>query len=123
MADLHERRVLLVDDHRLNLDYREIRLKQAGFSVVAASNGFDALRMAKAEKPDIVVTDIRMAGMDGFALCRQIRQLYDIPVILYSASDLPEDAEESARAIGASAIMTSSCDLSGLIKRIQELLA
>lgn len=123
MVDRHEKRVLLVDDNALNLKYREYRLVQAGFCVVAASNGFDALRIAKLKKPDIVVTDIRMAGMDGFVLCRELRDLYDVPVILYSAAEISQGAQEYAKAIGASAVLnTSTYDMSKLINSINELL-
>jgi len=118
--------VLLVDDHAMKLEYTRHRLENAGFSVLTADNGFDALRIVKAEKPNIVVSDIRMSKMDGYGLCCQIRSdpsLAGIPVVLYSAYDVGTEDEHYARSIGAASVMTSSFDVEPLAKKIRSLLS
>lgn len=115
-------KILLVDDLRAILECRQVHLEKAGFCVLAADSGLSALRIAQTEKPDLVVTDIRMAGMDGYELCRKVRALYDVPVILYSAYDINHEHREAAKSVGASVVMTSVCQIGELIKTIRSLL-
>jgi CheY-like chemotaxis protein len=115
-------RILLVDDQRSALKYRQGRLEQAGFVVLAADNGLSALRIAKAQRPDLVVTDIRMEAMDGYELCRKIRELYDVPVILYSSYHIDQEHQEAAASVGAAVVMTSAYQTSELIGTIRSLL-
>jgi len=115
-------RILLVDDQHSILECRQLRLEQAGFAVTAADSGLSALRIAKSQRPDVVVTDIRMAGMDGYELCRKIRELYDVPVILYSAYDITQEHRKAAKSVGAAVVMTSACQIGELVKTIRGLL-
>jgi len=115
-------KILLVDDNRPVLECRQVTLKRAGFIVMAADSGLSALRIAQSEKPDVVVTDIRMAGMDGYELCRKVRELYEVPVILYSAYDLSEEHQNAARAVGAAVVLTSACRIDELVQAIRSLL-
>lgn len=115
-------KILLADDLRAILECRKLRLEQEGFAVLAADSGLSALRIAKSQRPDLVVTDIRMAGMDGYELCRKIRGLYDVPVILYSAYDISRELEEAAASVGAAVVMTSVCQIGELVKTIRSLL-
>ena len=67
------------------LDYK---LGQAGFSVITASNGADALRLARERRPDLMVTDLQMPGGDGLSLCLQLSaepETRKIPVIMLTA--------------------------------------
>ena len=63
-------KVLVVDDSPADLKNISNIVSEAGFSVVSATNGKDAVQMAKAEKPNIIFLDIIMPAMDGFATCR-----------------------------------------------------
>ncbi len=80
--------LLIVDDEphvRHMLDYKLVR---AGFSVITASNGVDALRLAREHRPDLVVTDLQMPGGDGLSLCLKLNEQPDtatIPVIMLTA--------------------------------------
>ncbi len=80
--------LLIVDDEahvRHMLDYKLVR---AGFSVITASNGVDALRLAREQRPDLVVTDLQMPGGDGLSLCLKLHEQPDtatIPVIMLTA--------------------------------------
>jgi len=84
-------KVLLVED---DLDLREITmyaLRRAGFNVVTASDGPHALTQIEAEHPEIVLLDVNLPTVDGFEVCRRIRQGYDIPIIMLTARTGDED--------------------------------
>jgi PAS domain S-box-containing protein len=92
--------VLLADDNADMRDYVR-RLLAERFSVITANDGQHALRLARAERPDLVLSDVMMPVLDGFGLMRAIRNddtLRDVPVILLSAR-----ADEEARAEGLDA--------------------
>ncbi len=83
------RRVLVVDDDPLNLELLRLRLGAAGFDVVTAETGEEALNAAVADRPDAVLSDIQMPGMDGWQLRRAFQQdarLARIPVVLISSA-------------------------------------
>jgi len=89
------KRVLIVEDEvkiaRLVRDY----LRQAGFDVLEAVDGPSALAMARAEKPDMIVLDLGLPGMDGLDVTRQIRMTSSVPIIMLTAR-----TEESDRIVG-----------------------
>ncbi len=82
------RTLLIVDDEphvRHMLDYKLVR---AGFSVITATNGVDALRLVREHHPDLMVTDLQMPGGDGLSLCMKLSEQPDtatIPVIMLTA--------------------------------------
>jgi CheY-like chemotaxis protein len=87
------KRILVVDDDFAVLEVTKVVLEQEGFSVATASNGEDALAMAKTEPPDVVVTDFMMPLMNGAELARQMRAsplLAPIPIIMVSATSAAE---------------------------------
>ena len=99
---------LIVDDDEMARTYLERVLVSQGHDVVTASNGLDALAITHESPPDVVVSDIMMPEMDGFALCRRIRQdprLARMPFVFYSATYTEPRDEEFARAIGVSRIL------------------
>ncbi len=69
------RKVLLVDDEEDILELLRYNLEREGILVFTAVNGRDALKVAKAERPDLVVLDIMMPGMDGVEVCNELRKL------------------------------------------------
>lgn len=68
-------KVLLVDDEPDIVELLKYNLEREGYAVSTALNGRDALRLAKSERPDLIVLDIMMPGMDGVEVCNQLRQL------------------------------------------------
>jgi two-component system alkaline phosphatase synthesis response regulator PhoP len=68
-------KVLLVDDEQDIVDLLKYNLEREGYAVSTALNGRDALKVAKSERPDLIVLDIMMPGMDGVEVCNQLRQL------------------------------------------------
>ena len=95
------RRILLVDDNIDMRDYVRRLLEQSGYEVEAVEDGLAAVRAARGRKPDLVLTDVMMPGLDGFGLVREFRadpELCPLPIILVSAR-----AGEEARIEGINA--------------------
>jgi len=88
---MHQKpKVLIVDDEPLNLDYLEQELEDFNYHILTAVNGRDALDKIQSELPDLVLLDIMMPVLDGFAVLAQIKadpRLRDIPVIVISAAN------------------------------------
>ncbi len=69
-----EKTILVVDDEQDIVDLISYNLSKEGFKVLTASNGLDAVQTATEQKPDLVILDIMMPGMDGFEVCRSLRE-------------------------------------------------
>jgi two-component system response regulator GlrR len=112
-------KVLLVDDDPDLLRLLSIRLKACGFDIKCADSGEAALAALDWQRPDIVVTDLRMQGMDGLALFDAVRQRHlSLPVIVLTAhGSIPEAIEATQR--GIAGYLTKPYDASQLIAQIQ----
>jgi len=86
--------ILVVDDAPLNVKLLRLILKDAGYQVLEASNGPEALEVMRREKPDAMVLDVRMPGMTGYQVCQEVRRdpaFATLPVIMVTALSLPEE--------------------------------
>ena len=85
---MNKQKILIVDDEPFNVDYLEQELEDLDYDTVSASNGQEALEKVHAEAPDLMLLDIMMPVMDGFAVLARMKmdpQLRDIPIIVISA--------------------------------------
>jgi DNA-binding response OmpR family regulator len=80
-----ERRVLIVDDEACIRDVLGRYLRQAGFVTMDAADGLQALRVARATPPDLMILDLMLPGMDGMDVCRTLRQSWAGPVLMLTA--------------------------------------
>ncbi|WP_275956000.1 response regulator transcription factor [Sporosarcina sp. E16_3] len=87
-------KILVVDDDPNILELVNIQLTQAGYTVLKASDGFEALKILEEELPDLAVVDVMMPGMDGYTLTKMLRAEADIPVLLLTAKGQLEDKEK-----------------------------
>jgi two-component system KDP operon response regulator KdpE len=110
--------VLVVDDHPKVLTFVEIDLKLRGFEVVSTCSGKAALELVSSVKPDIVLLDMVMPGMDGFEVLRELRTFSDLPVIAFSASPGNQD---QALGAGANDFMHKPFDPDDMVRRIKAL--
>jgi DNA-binding response OmpR family regulator len=111
--------VLIVDDHPKVLKFIEIDLKLRGFSVICAGSGKEALDQVNSGKPDIVLLDMVMPGIDGFEVLEKLRTFTQIPVIAFSASPGNQDPAMKA---GANDFMHKPFDPDEMARRIKALL-
>lgn len=125
MEDGIKPRVLVCDDEASFLRLLEINLKRAGFDVLTASDGSDALQLALEGKPDLIVVDLLMPRMDGIELVRRIREessIANTPVIVLTAHAFDEDHQKATDA-GANEVLAKPVDLPTLIERMRHLVA
>lgn len=78
-------RVLVVDDEAQIVRVLRGYLERAGFHVLTAHDGTEALRVARRERPDLIILDLMLPGMDGLDVCRAIRRESDVPIIMLTA--------------------------------------
>ena len=113
--------VLVVDD---DVDVRELvaeLLARAGYSVSQAPNGREALKLLFDERPDLVLLDISMPELDGWATLERIRELSDVPVLMLSALGAELEKVRALRA-GADDYVTKPFGRQELLARVESLL-
>ena len=119
---MYKGNLLLVDDDPDLLRLLAIRLNASGYTVSTANSGTQALSMIAAERPDLVVTDLRMAGLDGMALFHEIERRYSgLPVIILTAHGTIPDAVAATR-LGVFGYITKPYDGNELIAQIERAL-
>jgi CheY-like chemotaxis protein len=96
--------ILIVDDHEENRYHLQVLFRSSGFEVATAANGAEALAIARQTPPDLVVSDVLMPVMDGFALCRAWvgdPLLQSVPLVFYSATYTDARDQDFALSLGA----------------------
>lgn len=88
-------RVLVVDDEKNIVDIIKYNLKKEGYEVITAYDGEEAIKLNEENEPDLILLDIMMPKLDGYAACRKIREKYDTPIIMLTAR-----AEEVDKVLG-----------------------
>jgi DNA-binding response OmpR family regulator len=109
-------RILIVDDDPRLLHIVAMYLGIEGYDVVTAENGEAGLKEVDMQRPDLVILDIMMPGMDGIEACRRIRTSPDtqsVPIVMFSALSSDDDIER-ARLAGANHLITKPFNLVGL---------
>lgn len=114
--------ILVVDDDRLVLATLVHGLAQAGYEVVDADNGDDAILLARERRPDLALLDIRMEGKSGFDVAETLRDKYRIPFMFLSAfSD--DDTVAQVKALGAVAYLVKPLDIRQIVPAVEAALA
>jgi two-component system, OmpR family, response regulator len=117
-----EARLLVVDDEPNILELLSASLRFAGFDVATATNGNDALRVASTYRPDLVVLDVMMPGLDGFEVVRRLRKEEQrVPVLFLTAKDGTED-KVAGLTLGGDDYITKPFSLEEIIARIRAVL-
>ncbi|MCE8422612.1 MAG: response regulator, partial [Candidatus Methanoperedens sp.] len=118
-------KVLIVDDEKNNRVLLSKILETHGFEVAEAANGKEALDSVAESPPDFIISDILMPVMDGFQLCRQLKEnniSKDIPLIFYTASYTEKEDEKLAMDLGALAFIRKPEEPLQFIERINKIL-
>ena len=120
------KRILIVDDVVENRYLLEATMRAYGYEVASANNGEEALAIARRHPPDLVISDILMPVMDGFALCRQWRAeegLCGIPLMFYTATYTDAQDEQLAMELGADRFVIKPQEPQVMIEIVREILA
>ncbi|WP_313893073.1 response regulator transcription factor [Psychrobacillus sp.] len=83
--------ILVVDDEQDMRKLIELHLQKAGFLVLQAENGDDAIQLVKTSKVDLILLDVMMPKKDGFTVCKELREFTSIPIIFLTALDAKSD--------------------------------
>ncbi len=119
-------KVLIVDDIPQNVYLLETLLKSYGHTTLTATNGAEAMRIAEAEVPDMIVTDVLMPEMDGFTLCRNLKgdeRLRSIAVVIYTATYTDERDADLGLSLGADRYLLKPTEPSALIAELEKVYA
>ncbi len=113
-----ERKILVVDDERPIVDILKFNLEKEGFEVLTADNGLSALEFALTQNPDLILLDIMLPKMDGFDVCRKIREKSSVPIIMITARDEEVDKVLGLE-LGADDYITKPFSVRELIARVK----
>jgi two-component system KDP operon response regulator KdpE len=113
--------ILVVDDEPKILDLVRLTLEQAGFLVLEASNGYQALEKIREEMPDLVLLDVMMPDMHGFDVLKEIRNLSNVPVIMLTVRSSEADKVRGLE-LGADDYITKPFSHKELVSRIRAVL-
>jgi len=116
-------KVLVVDDSEQNRYLFQALLAGRGYEVLLAADGAEALAVAKDNPPDMIVSDILMPGMDGYALCRQWKRdekLKDLPFVFYTATYTDPKDEQLALNMGADRFILKPQEPEALLAALEE---
>jgi two-component system, OmpR family, response regulator VicR len=113
--------ILIVDDSKLVTDIVKMRLEMYGYEVQVAYNGEDGLSRVNDVMPDLIVLDVQMPGIDGYEVCRRLREqpaLEDLPIIMLTSMDDRRAGFEA----GVDDYLNKDLDLLDLPNRVKVLL-
>jgi len=114
-------RILVVDDEPRYVQAIQINLEASGYEMLTARDGQTAIELAATEEPDLILLDIRMLGLDGYEVCRRIREFSAVPIIMLTA--LAEDADKvKGLDIGADDYVTKPFSADEILARVRAVL-
>ena len=123
----NKKRILLVDDEQINLEFFEVMLTKLGFETEKTDNGADALELVKRFKPDLIILDNVMPRLSGWEVTKILkthedyREFSDTPIIMFSAMDDVKDKVEGLE-MGADDYITKPFNFSEVLARIRAVL-
>lgn len=114
-------KILIVEDERTLLETLEHNLKKQGYVVDTAENGLDALEIARSTRPDVIILDIMLPGMDGFEVCGVLRQEMNTPILMLTARGDKIDSMVGVE-VNADEYLTKPFSMREFLARIKTLL-
>jgi DNA-binding response OmpR family regulator len=114
-------KLLIVEDDADLVRALEVYFSRVGYEIVSAADGLDGMQTLYNERPDIVILDIAMPKMDGWEVCRRIRELSDVPIIMLTAR-VQEDERVKGLKLGADDYVVKPFSLKELEARLEAVL-
>ena len=118
IIDKEEKTILIVDDEQAIIDVLMYNLKKEGYHIIEATDGVMALNMALEQKPDLMILDIMLPRMDGMSVCKRIKNVMNIPIIMLTAKDGEIDKILGLE-LGADDYMTKPFSVRELVARVK----
>lgn len=119
---MNKGKILVVDDDRLVLATLTHGLAQAGYDIIDADNGDDAILLAREHRPDLALLDIRMEGKSGFDVAAYLRDYCQMPFMFLSAFSDDETVAQ-VKALGAVAYLVKPLDIRQIVPAVEEAFA
>ena len=119
-----QEKILVVDDNKPNVELLQAHLESAGYNVVTAFGGEEALRKVESEKPDMILLDIMMPRISGYEVCRRLKadpKSKGIPIVMVTALNELEDVEKGVD-VGADDFLMKPINKLELITRVRSML-
>ncbi len=114
-------KILVVEDEPSLVETLEYNLARQGYTVLTARDGLTAIEIARRERPDVILLDIMLPGMDGFEVCRVLRRDMTVPILMLTARDDEIDKVVGLE-VGADDYMTKPFSMRELTARVKALL-
>jgi two-component system response regulator RegX3 len=114
-------KVLLVEDNQAQADAIAYALEKEGYQVVRAETGREAMGKAKRSPPDVVILDLNLPGVDGFEVCRSLRERSTVPILVLTARDAENDLLRAFE-LGADDYVTKPFRYREMLARVRALL-
>ena len=114
-------KILVVEDEPALVDTLDYSLRRQGYAVVTAGDGRKAIELARSEHPDLIVLDIMLPGLDGFEVCRILRQETSVPILMLTARSEEVDKVVGLE-VGADDYLTKPFSMRELMARVKALL-
>jgi DNA-binding response OmpR family regulator len=116
-------KILIIDDETDLLETMKYRLTSAGYDVVVSANGVDGIKVAKNAKPDVIILDVMMPGIDGFDTLERFKRdpaTKDIPVIVSSCGSEEDAWAKKSLGLGAAGYVVKPFDAEALLFTVGE---
>ncbi|MDD2201953.1 MAG: response regulator transcription factor [Firmicutes bacterium] len=115
------RKVLVVDDEASIVELIRFNLEKEGYEVVEAYDGVEALRVVRAESPDLIILDLMLPGIDGIEVCQAVRRESSVPIIMLTAKGEEFD-KVLGLSVGADDYVTKPFSIRELVARVKAVL-
>ncbi len=115
-------KILVVDDNDSIRLLLSLTLKTEGYDVETAADGIEAFEKFQLSEPDVLVTDLIMPGLSGQELCRQVRKISDVPILVITGDPGEHSDADTVRHLGANGHMTKPFDLDDFAAQVKSLL-
>lgn len=120
-----DKKILVIEDDPATSRLVDYTLRHKGYQVMTASNGLEGIRKAQREKPDLLILDVMLPGIDGFEICNRLRAEPDtaqLPILMFSAKAQEIDRDTGLK-VGADDYLSKPADPSEIVRRVESLLA
>ena len=120
-----DKKILVIEDDPATSRLVDYTLRHEGYQVSKASNGLEGIRKVHEEKPDLLILDVMLPGMDGFEICHRLRSepaTAQLPILMFSAKAQEIDKNTGLK-VGADDYLSKPADPSEIVKRVAILLA
>ena len=116
--NFYKKTILVVDDEKMIRNLLNVNLTKEGYNVIEATDGLEAVEIATEKKPDLILLDVMLPKLDGLSVCKRIKSMMNVPVLMVTARDAELDKVLGLE-LGADDYVTKPFSIRELIARIK----